>query len=814
MAEENQDSEFEETEENLSDNEESEGPDVEDEDVDSGDVIILKDGEDLFEDSENLEEEFSEDKRKKPLIPPGLIEFLKSPKFKLAVAVAAAAIIFIIIYNLTHITKEEQVNPYEEADVIAKSLNEKDLIEQDLTLNSMEKLIAKATLLYEKGFRMKSLDLFNEIAIYNESLSWYNLGVARLKQKNYESAIEAFNKALNSNEHRCESALNAAVCSLILNKKRDFDYYIQTAYESLPDRADSPLYSYLYTVINHYKNRPLQVIVGSNQETDKKYQEYIHRVAAKSYLLLGDNHNAIKHLEISKTTDDLLPLGLLYAKVGNYEKAIERFKDAISLKADLNKAKEALILTYYKTGNLNEAGMQIKSMGEKKLELGRYPIEVRLKRRLFDIELAQEYFSKKLLLDNDVFLGSIFYFTPYQIMNPNKTMRLLQKGEMSIGIDDVNTAKSYLNDSITLSGVHGSMTLAAKLALNSRLIEANKIFKKLEKNYKFHDVLEYNLALSFAQLNDYKNAYKHFKRAYFLNYKNKMAGVFAVITSKYAGEKEDKTLQALMEYFQTKEDDESRFYLTLLNFYNDNILAFARWLESSKKDDPRYILLDIFTADKLERYSDLKEKTSKLKEMFPKELLSNILDIYADNRKYSIKQKAFGFQEFMINGKFDKESLFYGSPIIKNLYIKLGLLTGNLIKERTLFQKALAVEVNNPKGLMQGLALLDIYMGHFEEAFTIYNQLIDEQNVRDTQTLLEASVAAIGSGHKENAIALLELAIMQDDRNFEARYGLALLYHEIKNYDGAAVQLDNIDPGIYDSKYYDFDLFFEKSPVI
>jgi Tfp pilus assembly protein PilF len=85
----------------------------------------------------------------------------------------------------------------------------------------------KATFLYEKGDKKQSLDLFNKIAIYNESLSWYNLGVVRLTKKDYEGATKAFAKALNSNEHRCESALNAAVCSLILNKKRDFNYYIK-----------------------------------------------------------------------------------------------------------------------------------------------------------------------------------------------------------------------------------------------------------------------------------------------------------------------------------------------------------------------------------------------------------------------------------------------------------------------------------------------------------------------------------------------------------------------------------------------------------
>ena len=85
-----------------------------------------------------------------------------------------------------------------------------------------------------------------------------------------------------------------------------------------------------------------------------------------------------------------------------------------------------IVLNYLKTGMINEAGISTKKLLDLKGNFGEYPIKVKLKDRLFDIDLAQDYFSKTLLLDNDVFLSALFYFTPYQIMDPNKTLKLIK----------------------------------------------------------------------------------------------------------------------------------------------------------------------------------------------------------------------------------------------------------------------------------------------------------------------------------------------------------------------------------------------------
>ena len=53
----------------------------------------------------------------------------------------------------------------------------------------LDKLIQKANLLYKKGDKKEALKLYQQIASYNESISNYNIGVAKMKEKKYSFNI-------------------------------------------------------------------------------------------------------------------------------------------------------------------------------------------------------------------------------------------------------------------------------------------------------------------------------------------------------------------------------------------------------------------------------------------------------------------------------------------------------------------------------------------------------------------------------------------------------------------------------------------------
>lgn len=119
--------------------------------------------------------------------------------------------------------------------------------------SKIENMIKKANVLYEKGDKDDALKIY-EIATFNEAISYYNIGVAKLKEQNFGEALEAFKKAIQNKEHRCISAINAAVCALEMKDKKLFNYYIDLAYAYLPEEANAPLYSYYVGLVNYYKN--------------------------------------------------------------------------------------------------------------------------------------------------------------------------------------------------------------------------------------------------------------------------------------------------------------------------------------------------------------------------------------------------------------------------------------------------------------------------------------------------------------------------------------------------------------------------------
>lgn len=530
-------------------------------------------------------------------------------------------------------------------------------------------------------------------------------------------------------------------------------------------------------------------------------------IAAKLHLLFDNPEGSIEELERLDNPKNLFALGLLYARTGQYDQAGDRLQKAISEKVEVEKARSALLLVHLKSGFFKDASALINEMDKAGGNPLYYPIRTKLKERLFDVALAQSYFSEHLLVDDHVFLQSLFYHTPYRMIDADKTVTEIRKGQLTLSEGEITQAAGFLAGSQKMASVNARITLAIRLAVNNRLLQANDILAQAEAGFRNSDALQYNLGLSYAQLGNFTKAYEHFRRAYFLNYRNTQAGVYAAMLAGYAGADEDRLVGELSENLLPKDDLESKFFLALLSFYGNNLQATAQWLERKEKNDnPRYLLLDLFAADRINRTVELKEASAALVRLFPKDLLIAMIDLYVSHKDRSIKQFAFDAQQFMDSRRYDFDSLYFGPPVVRDLYIKLGLITGNLPKIRTLLIERLSLERGEVRHLMRSLGMTDIYLQNHEEAYVVFNTLIDEMQMRDSDTLLHAAIASIGAGHKENAIALLQLAKQIDPRNSEARYGLGLLYQEIGNYKGAAIEYSLVQQLPYESLYFDFDI--------
>ena len=765
------------------------------------DIIIIEDS-DAALDQESAQEQilhFDEE------------EEAKKKKIILFGGIAVITALLIVVTVLLLLFKKSQ----EKQNIDFSMLDEK--LESNKTAviepTKLENMIAKANYLYTNGSKEKALSLYEDIAQYSKAISEYNLGVAQLKGGQYKTAFKTFQRAINNNEKRCVSAINAAVCALHLGDKKSFKYYIDLAYAYLPYEINSPLYSYYYTLVNYYDKNYLAALNSLKHSSSNAYPEVQNHLSAKINALYDNNYDAIDALEKISDPLDTFSLGLLYARIGDFNLAANHFQDALTKGIQPLRAELALGLINLKAGHVKAAARAITHATKKNpTEVYKYyPIRVKLKDALFDAQKAQKLYRKRIENSQNVAFNKIFYFSPYKIFNANQTISYIRKGNANIYIDNVKSAEHYLKRSSSSSDVNAGLTRAIKKALSMKIREANVELQKLAKIQPKHSILQYNLALTYAQLGDIAKANEHFLRSYHLNAKNYLSGIYAVMTGKMIN-KDTKKLKSILADSVAQEDEgeERELYTTLLQISANDYLSANEWLENRYKTRPLYLTLSTLIGMKEHRYNVAQKASEKLALQFPHDILPHLM--YIDTHFYKDKPAKYveDVNRYLKKQHFSFSDLYYGPYITRYLYIQTNLITGQLYYLRKQLEAKLDTMTSNTHEVESALALASLYNKQFEESYTLYNHLIDELKVRDSQTLYLGAVASTAANHHANAIALLELSIMKSRHYYESRYALALLYLEAKNNEGATIQMNKIDDESFESHYFEFNIDEDK----
>lgn len=741
------------------------------------------------------------------------------PNKKKFIFIGAGVAVVLLAIGTFFIVKKlnKKVDPLTNATFIEKKLDQE--IVEVLEPSKLENLIAKADYLYSTGSKDEALSLYEKIAHYSEAVSSYNLGVAQLKDAQYETALVTFQKAIQNNEKRCVSAINAAVCSLYLNNETSFRYYIDLAYAHLPQERNSPLYSYYYTLINYYNQNYLEALSSLKNPTTSEYINTQNYLSSKINALFDNDFAAIEGIEKNNQPSDDFSLGLLYAKVGDLSLAKKYLQNAIKNNIEPLRAQIALSYVDLKAGQVQEAAKGIENatdiFGEKVYEP--YPLEVKLKDSLFDQDLAQKRYRGVIQDSKQMNYQKIFYFSPYKIFNANQTISYIRKGNANIFIDNVASAQEYLKQGTISSSVNAGVVNAIKKALSFKIREANEMMQKLVEIQPKHSILHYNLALTYAQMGNMADANKHFLRSYNLDAKNYLSGIYAIMTSQLINKDSEKLSSIIRDSILHEEPSEDIvFYTTLLHLCEDNILATTDWLENSYQEKPLYLALNIIIALKQKNLEAAQRAATKLTILLPSEILPHLMYIDAYFSKLAPKEYANEVINYLKVQKFDYNDLYFGAHVSRYLYIQQNLIAGKLYPLRERVRKMLESTTETTQELTSTLALAALYSGSYEESYLLYNNLIDNLKVQDAQTLFLGAVASTAANHHGNAIALLELSKMKDTNFLESRYALGLLYLETKNNKGAVIQLSRVNKNNFDSEYFNFDintdkLLFEKS---
>ncbi|WP_434657298.1 tetratricopeptide repeat protein [Sulfurimonas sp. NW9] len=762
-------------------------------------IIIIEDSDAVLHSHEQtdevLDENDEESKQKKIILFGGI----------------AVIVVLLITVTALLLIKKSSTKKVDNFSLLENKLKEAKapVIEQ----SKLENMIAKANYLYATGAKEKALTLYENIAYYSQAISQYNLGVAQMKNKQYALALKTFQNAILNDEKRCVSAINAAVCSLHVKDQSSFKYYIDLAYAYLPYEINSPLYSYYYTLISYYNKNYLGALNALKNTDHPAYPVIQNHLSAKINALYNNNYDAIDALEkINEEVDDF-SLALLYARIGDFNLAIDHLNTAITKNNQPLRAKLARSYINLKAGHTKKAASQLKKVTDEYPQkiYKIYPVSVKLKDALFDPQKAQTLYRKKI--QNSKFLNfqKIFYFSPYKIFNANQTISYIRKGNANIYIDNIQSAQQYLKKSYSASNVDIGITKAIKKALSLKIREANQDLQQLVKIQPKHSILHYNLALTYAQMGDMLQANKHFLRSYHLDAKNYLSGVYAVMTSKLIN-KDYTKLESILKDSLSGENssEEIDLYNTLLHINDNDYLSAIEWLDKDYKQRPLYLMLKVLIGMKTKNLDRAKSAASKLTVMFPHDILPHMIYIDTHFTGYTIPKYAEEVLKYLNTQQFTYTDLYYGPFITRYTYIQEHLITGRLYYLQEQLKYVLQTKDTDIQDIESALALTLLYNKNFEEAYTHYNHLIDELKVQDAYTLYLGAVASTAAKHHANAIALLELSKMKNENFYEARYALALLYMEIKNNEGAAIQLQKIDDDSFESEYFEFNIDTDK----
>lgn len=740
-------------------------------------------------------------------------EISHKPKFKfdkkliMLIASGLFCIILLIILAIMAFTSKDEepepILPIQANPIIPPTITQK------FQSSKIDSMLIKANKLYESGNKIEALKLYENIAVYNESLSKYNLGVSKMNQGLYKEAIETFKEAIANNENITVSAINIAVCALEIKDEELFKYYIDLANAFINRDSDVNLYEFYNALVNYYRGFYIEALHTLDLSDSKYYTSQKEYLKSKILSYLHEDKEAIKAIKAVEDYDINLPLGLLHARLGEYKEAKQYLNKALVDEKNAPSTYLAISLIDIKTGEFASAATTLKMLNDYNSTFIKdtYPIKAILNPELFNINLAQQNYDMNIFFDQNSLYQILFYFTPYKAFDPKQTIEYIRKGGLSLFVDENSVANEYLQTSGIVSKANVMLSNAILKALNNQLREANSDFLEIIKLYPNHSILQFNLALTFAQLGDFAQAYKHFVTSYHLDTSNYIAGAYAIMTAKMIGKDAKRLTNEILDSMGLDSNlDQDNIYKAMIQLTQSNESALNSWLDKNKNDTVLDTVFNIITAYITNRSEVIIPATDILNQKLPNDVLVNI--IYSATRfdSQNIKNYAKDIQTKFLTTKLDKGALYGGATIIRTQYIKLLQIAGLLHKERENIVSDLKVSTQNTKDILYTLAYLDLFTGHYEEAYTIYNELINNENIDDANTLFLASVASIGANHPDSAIGYLELSKLTNPTYAESRLALGLLYQEVGNIDAAITQYDGLGNSGYKSKFFTFKL--------
>jgi len=587
----------------------------------------------------------------------------------------------------------------------------------------------------------------------------FNNAVLYLEQGQYRKAIRLFKQT--EKIIKVPSFLNIGIAYYKLNSQNNAYLYLKKIYD-VKEAATQDTYSYMSAAYYLYKltnNKAFIKDIIKIATKKKRLTESTKRLVVDVYIELKQYKKALKILVNMEYPLDL-KIALLLIKTQEYGKAMIRLDKALKISNNdtlTNKILWIKIFVDLKANNFARLSDDIELIQKRSRSFRanlQMPIKLYFNKNRYK---AKEYFDMVTSFDDNRKMDFIFYFAPY--IFADKDAIKLEENKAFVLKDETN-----IDDLDNMIKYNEKFIKVIKYDPIARAVELRNLLKG---KYDTNSYEYYNLALSFAQIDDFNNAYKYFTKAYNLNKGNKLYAAMTLISAKRVGiiiKKNEK--QKIIKNILSSNGTYHYFgqYIYRLIYDKKYIPKKAKLIAKYKKS---IFFRALYFLDKVNEKGI--QQNEPLLQEFSKDPLVHMFGLIARKSNESDYQYISRIQDSM---PIVYNNLFIKGPLIITRYYldtlkALGMLhTANL-----------DIETDTSATYYRTKALVQLYNGNPRSTISIIEYLQNKYKLEDRYTYLLLVAAMIDSDDIENAYVTLALGqqVLKGDGDMNFLIGIRFL---------------------------------------
>ena len=625
-----------------------------------------------------------------------------------------------------------------------------------------------------------------------ELLLKFNTAVLYLEQEKYVHAIKLLKQSAKI--LKVPSYLNIGIAYYKLKSQNNAYLYLKKIYDfkELQYKDKFSYFSaayYLYKITNNkkYINEITKI-----SDKSKRLTEHEKLLVIDTLILLKDYKKAF---ELAETTRNIskLKIAMLSMKLREYDKAKFYLEKALA-NAKGDKARNEVIwfqlyrnLKANDTTNVVENILKIEERKRifhtnKKLEL-----ELFFNKNKFT---AKEYFDKIIDPSFDLKLDFAYYFAPfifedYDEMNVNETNGFIIKNKDSI--HELNTMIKYNSDFL-------------KVIKENPIKRVQLLQTMIDEKFDTKAYEYYNLGLSYAQIYDYNNAYKYFKKAYNLDHGNKLYSVMTLLTTKKFNINEDKVfLELLQKNVLSKSGQYEYLSKYMYKVFLDPLVSLDK-NKLSVKQQKSIFFRALYFIDNLKNEGIM--KNSPLLVEYDKDPLVHLFSLVAREKNENEYIYISRIQDEL--PKVYNNSFLTGSLVITDYYI-------NVVKALGIFNRIdFNIEDNYNSSYLRTKAIIQLYKDKPEDTIKIIEDLQNKYSLQSIDSYYILIAALFSSGQAELAYATLtEIEFLYKDKDAKFLSGIRLI-QDMKLNTAPQYFRNKLKGKLVDIRLNNFDNFLEE----